>query len=101
MDLSFKADELDRLEVDAVFTAGFAPAVVAAFRRRIQLLRAMTSDAELKKWRCLDVQHAHGLYSVRLHGAWRLLFRVQGTPAQRRLCIEALVDSAIQVRRKQ
>lgn len=101
MDLSFKADYLDRLEVDASFTAGLAPAVVTAFRRRVQLLRAMTSDGEIGKWRCLDTRRApHGTHSLRLHGTWRLVFQIQGTPSKRRISIEHIVDTAVQVRRK-
>ena len=41
MEILFESDSYDRLETDRRFFNGFAPAVVAIYRRRLQLLRAL------------------------------------------------------------
>ena len=40
MEVEFDDDDLDRLETDAQFTAGFSQEVVRAYRKRMQQVRA-------------------------------------------------------------
>jgi proteic killer suppression protein len=44
MDVAFKDRSLDRLETDAGFSAGFSDAVVKAYRKAMQHIRAATDE---------------------------------------------------------
>jgi proteic killer suppression protein len=44
MDVSFQDPSLDRLETDPSFNAGFGDAVVKAFRKRMQQIRAASDE---------------------------------------------------------
>ena len=75
MELRFGRDELSRLETDRLFTGGLPPAVVTAYRRRIQLLRAIPDGRELPLWRCLHYLRddpVAGQDSILLVDTWRI-----------------------------
>jgi proteic killer suppression protein len=44
MDVAFKDESLDRLETETRFSAGFGDAVVKAYRKRMQQIRAATDE---------------------------------------------------------
>ena len=44
MDVAFKAPALDRLETDAGFSAGFSDAIVKAYRKAMQHIRAASDE---------------------------------------------------------
>ena len=46
MEVRFKKEELDRLETDLKFDAGFAQEVVRKFRMRMQLIRAAEDERD-------------------------------------------------------
>lgn len=48
METEFKNEDLDRLEIDAGFTAGFASEVVKAYRKRMQAIRAALDERDLR-----------------------------------------------------
>ena len=47
METEFKNKDLDRLETDAEFTAGYEKAIVKAFRKRMQAIRAALDERDL------------------------------------------------------
>jgi proteic killer suppression protein len=47
MQIEFKSRDLDRLETDPSFTAGFSADVVKAFRKRLQVIRAANDERDL------------------------------------------------------
>ena len=53
MDVEFNDPDLERLETDADWTGGFAPAIVKAFRRRMQQIRAAVDERDLYALRSL------------------------------------------------
>jgi toxin HigB-1 len=60
MDVAFKDESLDRLETDASFSAGFGGAVVKAYRKRMQQIRAATDERTLYAHRSLHVEKLKG-----------------------------------------
>jgi proteic killer suppression protein len=93
MDLSFKDDEHDRLETDGTFTHGLRPAVVEAYRSRLQLLRAASNDRDLIAMRCLRLKALpktdKPLYSIHLIDQYRLIIALDASADEP--CTRALV----------
>lgn len=85
MEVEFRGDDLDRLETDATYTAGFDHAIVKAYRRRMQYIRAAKNEVDLyafKAWRFKKLQgdRSHQR-SIRLNDQWRLVVEIEpGTP---------------------
>jgi proteic killer suppression protein len=85
MDVTFKDQSLDRLEVDASYSGGFGNVVVRAFRKAMQHIRAATDERTLYARRSFRFEKLHGQregqHSMRLNDQWRLIIelRTQGT----------------------
>lgn len=81
MQVEFKNSDLDRLETDARFTAGFGPDVVKAFRRRMQAIRAAVDERDLAAVRGNNFEKLKGnrshQYSMRLNDQWRLILEIR------------------------
>ena len=81
MQIEFRNEDLDRLETDSRFTAGFGPDVVKAFRRRIQAVRAANDERDLSAVRGNNFERLKGnrshQYSMRLNDQWRLILEIK------------------------
>jgi proteic killer suppression protein len=81
LEIEFKNGDLDRLETDARFTAGFGPDVVKAFRRRVQAIRAANDERDLSAVRGNNFEKLKGnrshQYSMRLNDQWRLILEIR------------------------
>jgi toxin HigB-1 len=81
LQIEFKNADLDRLETDSRFTAGFGPDVVKAFRRRIQAIRAANDERDLAAVRGNNFEKLKGnrsqQYSMRLNDQWRLILEIR------------------------
>jgi toxin HigB-1 len=79
--VEFKNRDLDRLETDRRFTAGFGSDVVKAFRRRMQAIRAADDERDLAAVRGNNVEKLKGnrshQYSMRLNDQWRLILEIR------------------------
>jgi len=80
VDVIFANDDWDRLELDATWTARLSQALVKAFRKRMQQIRAAPDEREFYKLRSLrfeklggNRQHQH---SMRLNDQYRLVLEV-------------------------
>ncbi len=60
MEIAFADDDLDRLETDPAFTAGFGQAVVKAYRKRIQQIRAATDERTFYALKSLHFEKLKG-----------------------------------------
>ena len=96
MRVRFVDDDLERLEAEPSFTAGFAPEVVKAYRKRIQAIRSADDERPL---RALVSNHFEklkgdlaGKYSVRLNDKWRLVFELEGDGANKTVIIFEIID---------
>ena len=77
MDVTFKDQSLDRLETDASYSAGFGGAVVKAYRKAMQHIRAATDERTLYARRSFRFEKLsgdrEGQFSMRLNDQWRLI----------------------------
>lgn len=98
MEVVFIDDDLDRLEIDAQFTGNLSQAIVRAFRKKMQAIRAASDERDFYKQRSFNFEELQGKrkgqYSIRLNDQYRLVFElVPGNPEPKRktvkiICIE-------------
>ena len=81
MEVRFADEVLDRLETDATFTGGFAPGVVKAFRKRIQMIRQAPDERVFHALRSARFERLKGKrthqWSMRLNDQWRLIVELE------------------------
>ena len=98
MDVVFSDDDLDRLEIDGHFTANLSQALVKAFRKKMQAIRAASDERDLYRQRSFNFEELQGKrkgqYSIRLNDQYRLVFGLtSGNPKSKKktvniICIE-------------
>ena len=78
MEVRFADDRMDRLETDPG-DGGFPQAVVRAFRKRMQMIRAATNTQAFYALKSLHFEKLRGdragEHSMRLNDQWRLVLR--------------------------
>ena len=79
MDVEFEDPNLDRLEVDAGYTAGFSAQVVRGFRKAMQAIRAAADERDLHASRGLRFKKLKGrnIRTMRLNRQWRLFLDIE------------------------
>lgn len=96
MEVEFDHDDLDRLETDAQFTAGFAQEVVRAYRKRLQQIRAFRDERDFVAVRSLNFEklkgNRNGQHSIRLNLQWRLVLEIRGAHPCKVVGIIEIVD---------
>ena len=96
MEVAFEDETLRRLEVDPRFTAGLDAAIVKAFRKRMQLIRAAVDERTFYAMTSLHYEKLRGdregQRSMRLNGQWRLILRVKQDEAGKLVVIISIVD---------
>jgi toxin HigB-1 len=85
MEVEFADDDLDKLETDPSFNGGHSKAIVRAFRKRLQLIRAALDERVFYSMRSLSFEKLKGArsrqYSMRLNDQWRLILEIKkGNP---------------------
>jgi proteic killer suppression protein len=96
MEVAFVDDDLDRLETDPAFTAGFGQAVVKAYRKRMQQIRAATDERTFYAIKSLHFEKLkgdrEGQHSMRLNDQWRLIVELRGSAPVKVVCIIEIAD---------
>ena len=96
MDVTFVDKSLERLETDAGFSAGFSDAIVKAFRRRMQQIRAARDERTFYAFRALRFEKLRGdrkgQHSMRLNDQWRLIMEIRGAAKNKVVHIVEIVD---------
>jgi toxin HigB-1 len=96
MDVAFKDQSLDRLEVDATYSAGFGNEVVKAYRKRMQQIRAATDERTFYASRALNFEKLkgsrEGQYSMRLNDQWRLIVELRGEAPRKTVYVVEIAD---------
>jgi proteic killer suppression protein len=96
MDVTFKDQSLDRLETDAGFSAGFGSAIVKAYRKRMQQIRAATDERTFYASRALNFEKLKGTregqYSMRLNDQWRLIVELRGEAPRKTVHVVEIAD---------
>jgi toxin HigB-1 len=96
MNIRFEGSDLDRLETDSSFSAGFPASIVKAFRMRIEWIRSSPDERAfygLKSLRFEKMKRGkHGEHSMRLNDQWRLIMRIEGTGKAKVVVVLAITD---------
>jgi toxin HigB-1 len=81
MEVQFGSDDCDRLETDPDFNAGFSPAIVKAYRKRMQAIRAAVDERAFYALKSLHYEKLSGnrshQHSMRLNRQWRLILELK------------------------
>ncbi len=82
VEVRFADQDLDRLETDPGFTAGYGPDVVRQFRKRMQQIRAAVDERDFYRAKGLHFEKLQGSKkderSMRLNDQWRLIVTLEG-----------------------
>jgi proteic killer suppression protein len=96
MDVTFKDQSLDRLETDATYSAGFSDAIVKAYRKAMQHIRAATDERTLYTRRSFHFEklagNRKGQHSMRLNDQWRLIVEIRGEAPKKTIHVIEIVD---------
>lgn len=96
MDVEFDDDDLDRLETDANFTAGFSQEIVRSYRKKMQQIRASRDERDLMVLKSLHFEklkgNREGQHSIRLNLQWRLVLEIRGSHPCKIVGIIEIVD---------
>lgn len=96
MQIEFGNEDLDRLEVEPGFTLGLPAAVVVAYRRRIQSIRAATDERDLRavrgnRFKQLQGDRSHQ-YSIRLNDQFRLIVEIRSGSPKNTIVVASVED---------
>lgn len=96
MDVRFADDDLDRLETDPAFSMGLADALVRAYRRRMQAIRAAVDERDFREYKSWHFERLKGnrkhQHSIRLNRQFRLILEFERTSSGKAVVIVAIVD---------
>jgi len=96
MEVAFKDSDLDRLETDAKFDAGFSPGVVKAFRKRMQVIRSAVDERVFYAMKSMHFEKLkgdkEGQYSMRLNDQWRLILQFKAEAPNKMVVVVSIED---------
>jgi len=96
MQVEFDDPDLDRLETDPDYTAGFSAEIVRGYRKAMQSIRAAPDERTLYSLRGLRFEKLKGRrkhqHSLRINKQWRLVAELRGSGSDRRLAVIAIDD---------
>ena len=96
MDVRFEDPSLERLEADPKYTAGLDAALVKAFRKRLQFIRAAVDERAFYAMRSLHYEKLQGdragQRSMRLNDQWRLIIRLEEDDAGKQVVVVSITD---------
>ena len=96
MDVRFEDPSLEKLEVDPKYTAGLDAALVKAFRKRLQFIRAALDERAFYAMKSLHYEKLKGdlagQRSMRLIDQWRLILRLEEDDTGKLVVIVSIAD---------
>jgi proteic killer suppression protein len=96
MEVEFSDADLDRLETDPGFTAGYGQAVVRGYRKAVQALRAARDVRDLYASKGLRFEQLKGKRqhqcSLRVNSQWRLIVEIDSTSAAQKIVLIEIAD---------
>ena len=96
MEVKFEDASLQRLERDPSYTAGFDAAIVKAFRKRMQMIRAAIDERTFHAMKSLHYEKLkgdrEGQRSMRLNDQWRLILRIDTDDTGKLVAIISITD---------
>ncbi len=96
MEIEFHYDDLNRLETEAEYDAGYAKDVVRAYRKRIQAIRAANDERDLyavkgNRFEKLQGARSHQ-HSLRINDKWRLIVQIKESNPKNIIIVIAIED---------
>jgi toxin HigB-1 len=96
MEVSFKDDNLDRLESDGSYDRGLSQVLVTAYRKRLQFIRNAPDERDFCALKSLRFKQLEGnrsqQHSMRLNDQYRLILELDGSGAEKTAVIVAIED---------
>ena len=96
MEVRFRDPDLDRLERDAQWSGGWDPALVKAYRKRMNFIRQAQDERDLRAWKSLRFEKLRGSrqhqHSIRLNDQWRLVLELEGEGQKKKLVVIGIED---------
>jgi len=96
MEVEFEDPDLDRLETDGDFLAGFPPPVVRQYRRVLQIIRTAVDERDLYAYKSRHYEKLKGnrshQRSLRLNDQWRLIVQIRGEAPAKIVAIISIED---------
>ena len=96
MEVDFADENLDRLETDIQFSAGFDASAIKGFRKVMQLIRAATDERDFYAMKSLHFEKLEGNRShersMRVTKKWRLIVELIGEAPNKVVKIKGIED---------
>ena len=96
MDVRYEDSELERLETDPSFRGRWSQAVVKAFRKRMQAIRAATDERVFYQMKSFHFERLRGArrhqHSMRLNNQFRLIVEYEGESPNKTIVVISIED---------
>jgi|SRR5215216_1166463 len=96
MDMRFADSALERMYTDPAYSGGWAPSIVAAYRKRVGTIEAAMDERDFFALRSLRFEKLKGKrnhqYSMRLNDQWRLILEFEGKGPGKIVAIISIED---------
>lgn len=96
MDVEYEDESLARLSADPGYSGGFDMAIVTAYRKRIQFIRAAPDERDFYAMKSLHFEKLAGdragQHSMRLNKQWRLILRLERRESGKVVVVISVVD---------
>ena len=95
MDVQFHDKDLEQIEADASATGGYSVAVVKAFRKRMQMIRAARDERDFYEMKSLHFEKMRSSpnhHSMRLNDQFRLIIELKSESQVRTVIIVGIKD---------
>jgi proteic killer suppression protein len=96
MDIRYEDSNLESLETDASFRGRWSQAVVKAFRKRIQAIRAAPDERVFYRMKSFHFEKLAGKrrhqHSMRLNNQFRLILEFEGKSPNKSVLIVSIED---------
>ena len=96
MEVQFEDDHLDGLETDHAETGGWSQAIVKAFRKRMQQIRAAQDERDFYALKSLHFEKLKGArrrqYSMRLNDQYRLIIELESQSSRKIVKVIGIED---------
>ena len=95
MDVQFDDKDLEQVETDERATGGFSAAIIKAFRRRMQMIRAATDERDFYAMKSLHFEKMRSSpnnHSMRLNDQFRLIIALKSTSQMKTVVIVGIED---------
>jgi len=96
MEVEFADDQLERLESDADFNAGYGLEVVRGFRKVMRFIRSAEDERDFRNMRSLRFERLKGdrdhQHSIRINRQWRLIVELRQCSPKNVVVVQDIED---------